>query len=83
MGQQNNHPLVCWIAITKLLIKQNNENEDAEKATDFLAMHVYKNKTPNKKIMKAGRPIIKSVYTNEQTVMLLIQNLDKDEVLKN
>lgn len=70
---------MCWIAITKLLIKQNNEHEDAEKASDFLAMHVYKNKTPGKKILNAGRPLIKSVYTNEQTVMLYIRNIDKDE----
>lgn len=46
-------------------------------------MHVYKNKTPGKKILNAGRPLIKSVYTNEQTVMLYIRNMDKAELLQN
>ena len=72
-------PLITWIAITKLLIKQNNEKEDAEKASDYLAMHVYDNKTPGKRIFSAGHPIVKSVYTNEQTVMLYIKDMDKNE----
>ena len=70
--------MISWIAITKLLIKQGNEQEDAEKATDFLAMHVYNNDNAGKKVLKASNPIIQSVYTNEQTVMLYIQNLDKN-----
>jgi hypothetical protein len=75
-------PLICWVAVTKLLIKQSGEAEDAEKATDYLAMHVYKNDNPGEKLLNGGHPLIKSTYTNEQTVMLYMQNLDRNAVLE-
>ena len=67
--------MIVWIAITKLLIKQGSDHEDAEKATDYLAMHVYKNDTPNSKITSAGNPLVKSTYTNEQCIMLYVKDL--------
>lgn len=70
-------PLITWISITKILIKQNNENEDAEKATDYLAMHVYNNDSAGHKVLNPGSPLIKSTYTNEQTVMLYVTGLDR------
>jgi hypothetical protein len=33
--------MITWIAITKLLIRQNDVEEDAENSKDYLAMHVY------------------------------------------
>lgn len=68
---------ITWIAVTKMLIKQNNEQEDAEKASDYLAMHVYPCNEPNQKITNPGHPLIKSTYTNEQTIMLRIADLDR------
>jgi len=70
-----------WIAITKLLIKQGNDHEDAEKATDYIAMHVYKNDTPNSKITSASNPLVKSTYTNEQSVMLYVKDLNPAEYI--
>jgi len=32
-----------WVAITKLLIKQNGVAEDAENAKDYIAMHAFEN----------------------------------------
>jgi hypothetical protein len=57
--------MIVWIAITKILIKQHGEDEDAEKASDFLAMHVFNNSEAGKKVLSASRPLIQSVYTNE------------------
>jgi hypothetical protein len=57
--------MIVWIAITKLLIKQHGEDEDPEKATDFLAMHVYNSDEVGKKKTSASKPLIQSVYTNE------------------
>ena len=34
-------PMITWVAITKMLIKQNNVEEDPEKSADYLAMHVF------------------------------------------
>ena len=50
--------MIVWIAITKLLIKQHGEDEDAEKASDFLAMHVFNNCEAGKKVLSASRPLI-------------------------
>jgi hypothetical protein len=50
--------MVVWIAITKLLIKQHGEDEDAEKSGDFLAMHVYNNDEVGKKVFSASKPLI-------------------------
>jgi hypothetical protein len=69
--------LICWVALTKLLIKQNNVEEDPEQASDYLAMHVFNCNTPGEKVLSASKPLIKSVYMSEQTVLLKIQGLDK------
>ena len=50
--------MIVWIAITKILIKQHGEDEDPEKASDFLAMHVFNNSEPGKKVLSASKPLI-------------------------
>jgi len=70
------------VAITKLLIKQNGESEDAEKAKDYIAMHVYRHNKIGERILKAGHPLVKSNYMNEQTVMMYLKNLDFSDCLK-
>lgn len=64
-----------WVAITKLLVKQNNIEEEPEKSTDYLAMHCYKNDQPGQKVTSASNPLIKSTYTNDQTVMLYLNKV--------
>ncbi len=64
-NEPNNLPIITWVAITKLLIKQNNIEEDPEKSTDYLAMHVFQNNQPGQKVMSASNPLIKSTYTND------------------
>lgn len=64
-NEANNLPIITWVAITKLLIKQNNIEEDPEKSTDYLAMHVFQNNSPGQKVMSATNPLIKSTYTND------------------
>lgn len=71
-------PMITWVAITKMLIKQNNVEEDPEKSADYLAMHVFQNDQPGQKVMSASNPLIKSTYTNDQTVMLYMNNLDRN-----
>jgi len=61
------------------LVKQFGEDEAEEKSNDFLAMHVYKSDTPGAKVLSAGNPLVKSTYTNEQTVMLYVRNLNAAE----
>ena len=36
-------------------------------------MHVYPCSSPGEKVMSASRPLIKSVYMNEQTILLKIE----------
>jgi hypothetical protein len=50
--------MIVWIAITKLLIKQHGEDEDAEKSSDFLAMHVFNNCEAGKKVLSSSKPLI-------------------------
>jgi hypothetical protein len=57
--------IVTWVAITKLLVKQQGVDEDAENAKDYLAMHVYEHDKAGEKIYNAGRPLMKSTYKNE------------------
>lgn len=48
-----------------MLIIQNGENEDEEKASDYIAMHAYPNPSGCTKILEDRNAIVKSVYTNE------------------
>jgi hypothetical protein len=34
-----NSTIFVWVAVTKLLIKQFDAEEDVEKSTDYMAMH--------------------------------------------
>lgn len=48
-----------------MLIIQNGENEDEEKANDYVAMHAYENPAGCTKILEDRNALVKSVYTNE------------------
>jgi hypothetical protein len=48
-----------------MLIKQGGENEDEEKASDYIAMHAYVNPLGSQKILEDKNAIVKSTYTNE------------------
>ena len=56
-----------------MLINQNGENEEEEKAADYIAMHAYPNLHGATKILEDRNPIIKSIYTNEQNYMLYLE----------
>ena len=55
-----------------MLITQNGENEEEEKANDFLAMHAYPNLKGSSKLLEDRNHLVKSVYTNEQNYMLYL-----------
>ena len=44
-------------------------------------MHVYKTDQVAGKTMSASNPLVKSTYTNEQTIMLYIQNLKSEDYI--
>lgn len=48
-----------------MLITQNGEIEDEEKAHDYIAMHAYPNPLGCSKVLEDRNALIKSVYTNE------------------
>jgi hypothetical protein len=48
-----------------MLINQNGENEEEEKAPDYIAMHAYPNQLGATKILEDRNALIKSIYTNE------------------
>lgn len=56
-----------------MLITQNGETEDEEKATDYIAMHAYPNLAGVTKILEDRGALIKSVYTNEQNYMVYLE----------
>ena len=80
-GEQKSQKMIIWVAITKLLIRQNDEDEDAENSKDYLAMHVYQSDKQGKKLYEAHNPLIKSTYKNEQTIMLYIQDLTPSDYI--
>ena len=51
--------------MTKLLVKQNGVDEDAENGKDFLALHVYNQTKPNEKTYNASKPLKKAKYRSE------------------
>jgi hypothetical protein len=48
-----------------MLINQNGEVEEEEKASDYLAMHAYMNPEGGKKVLEDRNALVKSVYTPE------------------
>ena len=56
-----------------MLINQNGENEEEEKAPDYIAMHAYPNLLGGTKILEDRNALIKSIYTNEQNYMLYLE----------
>jgi archaellum biogenesis ATPase FlaH len=44
-------------------------------------MHLYGNRERGKKVLSASNPVVKSVYMNEQTVMLYVTDLTLEEAL--
>ena len=61
-----------------MLITQNGEIEEEEKARDYVAMHAYPNPHGGTKVLEDRNAIIKSVYTNEQNYMLYLELPAKD-----
>lgn len=56
-----------------MLITQNGETEEEEKAPDYLAMHAYPNLKGASKVLEDRNALVKSVYTNEQNYMLYLE----------
>ncbi len=56
-----------------MLITQNGETEEEEKAPDYLAMHAYPNLKGASKVLEDKNALVKSVYTNEQNYMLYLE----------
>ena len=48
-----------------MLITQQGQLEDEEKAKDFIAMHAFQNKNGLTKILDHVNPLVHSVFTNE------------------
>ena len=44
-------------------------------------MHVFQNDQPGQKVMSASNPMIKSTYTNDQTVMLYMNKLERNQYI--
>ncbi len=65
--------IITWIVISKMLITQNGQSEEEEKAMDYLAMHAYSNAQGYTKILEDRNALVKSVYTNEQNYMLYLE----------
>ena len=60
-----NSTIFVWVAVTKLLIKQFDAEEDVEKSTDYMAMHAIPTQEVGKKVYDFKKPLVKSTYTNE------------------
>lgn len=73
--------IICWVVVTKMLVVQNNIHEDEEKSKDFMALHVYPNKKEGKKVLDSHGALIRSIYTNEQSITLYL-NLKAHEYYK-
>ena len=74
-GAQNSTigQIIAWVAITKLLvIHKDGSFEDEEKSSDYMAMHVFNNPTKGTKVLEDKNCHKRSVYSPEQTIMLLL-----------
>ena len=69
--------IISWIIITKII----TSSADKEQESDFIAMHVFNNKTRTK-IRYNENPLRRSVYTNEQHYLLDLA-IDRDKLAVN
>ena len=67
--------IITFVAVTKLLVKQNGVDEDAENGKDFLALHVYNQSKVGEKTYNASNPLKKAKYRSEQTIMVRLKKL--------
>ena len=62
-----------WVVICKMLIAQDGQDEEEEKAKDYIALHCYPNSRHGQKVLEDRNHLVKSVYTNEQTYILQLE----------
>lgn len=50
-----------------MLVMQDGKHEEEESSSDYIALHAYPNSSEGKKVLEDRNPIIRSVYSPEQT----------------